>query len=327
MFTRILFIASLCFSLCGCNAQTNATSIPPIHINRFDKALFEVLNQGDTSAVESFIKNNNEIMTIMGMGVLNMQSPQTKGFIEKLTAYYDEPTLKKLYSDALAQYSDVSPIEEDLTKAFAKLVSYFPDKKIPAFYMHISGLNQNILVGDSLISLSIDKYMGEDFPLYRQFLYDYQRRLMTPRLITADYVAGWLMSEFPFEGKENVLLDRMIYEGKIKYMVQMILPDLTIETLMGYTNKDEQWCIDNEKALWSTIIERKQLYTPDQMTTDKYFDEGPSLFISDTAPGNLGTWMGWQIVAQYMKETGTTPQVLMSNKDSQQILTLSKFKP
>ena len=80
--------------------------------------------------------------------------------------------------------------------------------------MHVSGFNQNVLVGDSLLSLSIDKYMGKDYPLYQDFFYDSQKLKMQRGLVVPDYLAGWLMSEYPFAGKENVLLDRMIYEEK-----------------------------------------------------------------------------------------------------------------
>lgn len=83
------------------------------------------------------------------------------------------------------------------------------------------------------------------------------------------------MSEYPFEGKENVLLDRMIYEGKIKYLIHQAFPELKPEVLMGYTETSYNWCKENESNLWKAIIERKHLYTPDLMTTNKYFDNSP----------------------------------------------------
>ena len=92
---------------------------------------------------------------------------------------------------------------------------------------------------------------------------------MTPEHIVPDYLAGWLMSEYPFEGKENVLLDRMIYEGKIKYLIHQAFPELKPEVLMGYTETSYNWCKENESNLWKAIIERKHLYTPDLMTTNK----------------------------------------------------------
>ncbi len=74
-------------------------------------------------------------------------------------------------------------------------------------------------------------------------------------------------------------------------------------------------------------IERKHLYTPDQLTTSQYFEDTPAIFPENDAPGNIGTWIGWQIINQYMKETGSTPEALMQNNDAQEILTASKYKP
>ena len=113
-----------------------------------------------------------------------------------------------------------------------------------------------------------------------------------------DYVAGWLMSEYPFDGKENVLLDRMIYEGKIKYMVLLALPEMTPANLFGYTDQSWEWCKNNEANLWKAIVERKHLYTPDQMTTMKYFEDMPAHFLTSDAPGNIGSWIGLQIITQ-----------------------------
>ena len=150
---------------------------------------------------------------------------------------------------------------------------------------------------------------------------------MLPELLVPDCIAGWLMSEYPFTGKENVLLDRMVYEGKIKYLVHHAFPELSPATLMGYTQANLDWCQENESQIWKAIIERKHLYTPDPMTTSKYFDPHPSLFLTDEAPGYLGIWIGWQIVDCYMRETNATPEVLMLNNNSQEILRESKYKP
>ena len=212
-------------------------------------------------------------------------------------------------------------------KEMHRVVNALPKEYRVPFAMHVSGFNQNVLVGDSLLSISIDKYLGEEYPLYQDFFYDFQRRLMTPEHIVPDYLAGWLMSEYPFEGKENVLLDRMIYEGKIKYLIHQAFPELKPEVLMGYTETSYNWCKENESNLWKAIIERKHLYTPDQMTTGKYFDNVPSTFLASDAPGNLGSWLGWQIIDKYMRETNSTPEALMQNNDSQAILTDSKYKP
>ena len=86
-------------------------------------------------------------------------------------------------------------------------------------------------------------------------------------------------------------------------------------------------CEEHASTLWSTIIQRKHLYTPDRLTTEKYFQEVPCTFLSDETPGNIGTWIGWQIVSRYMQETQASLPALMQQTNAQELLTLSKYKP
>lgn len=325
----LTFLMSVCFGSCS-GQHTNANSITtatPMPINRFDKELFQLINADDNSLNQQLLDTYPQMTEILGKGILNMQSTDMPGFFDKLKSFYSEPTLKSLYGDAIRKYDSTGELEQSLGNAFAWVHEHFPTMQIPALYMHVSGFNQNVLVGDSLLSLSIDKYMGEDYPLYQDFFYDYQRRKMQPSHIVPDYVAGWLMSEYPFAGKENVLLDRMIYEGKIKYLTLLAQPDMTAGQLLGYTDNTSEWCKNNEASLWKAIIERKHLYTPDQLTTMKYFEDIPAQFLTVDAPGNIGSWIGLQIVTQYMKETNVTLEALMKNENAQEILTLSKYKP
>lgn len=328
MIGSLLFLA---ISISSCNSQPSQIQTPtdtlPIHIQRFDKALLQFIETQDTALEQELLKEYPAMLEITGKGILNLQSPAVPGFFDQLVSYYSEPTLKNLYEDAVHEYQDVSDIESQLGKGFAFLKANFPGMQVPACYMHVSGFNQNVLAADSLLSLSIDKYMGEAYPLYQDFFYDYQRIKMQRPLVAADYLAGWLMSEYPFEGNENVLLDRMIYEGKIKYIVHLALPEITPAQLMGYKEKDYAWCTANELTLWNTIIQRKHLYTPDQLTTSKYLDDKPCTFLSDETPGNIGTWIGWQIVSSYMKENNVSLQTLMQQQNAQELLSQAKYKP
>lgn len=331
MIQKLFLSLSLSLCLIGCNGQNNQAITPeqasPIQINRFDKELFQLIKTNDSTLQADIIQKYPQMLEVLGKGILNLQTTTTPGFFNKLVQFYSEPTLKSLYHDAILQYDSIASIEEALGNGFAWFHANFPTMQIPAVYMHISGFNQNILAGDSLLSISIDKYMGSDYPLYQEFFYDYQRRKMTPSHIVPDYLAGWIMSEYPFIGNENILLDRMIHEGKIKYLTHQALPDLTSEDLMGYTEMSYNWCKENEAHLWKALVERKHLYTPDQLTTSKYFEDTPCTFLAIDAPGNIGSWIGWQIVNKYMEEANITPETLMRNTNSQEILTASKYKP
>lgn len=330
-FIRMGMLLGWLFFAGSCQGQPANIAKPeeamPVRIERFDRALLKMIESGDTALGKKLLDAYPYELEIVGKGVLNMQSPAQPGFFERLIRYYSEPTLKRLYEEAVAKYADVSDIETQLGQAFAFLKANFPEMQIPAVYMHVSGFNQNVLVGDSLLSLSIDKYMGEDFPLYQAFFPNYQRIKMQRTRVAADYLTGWLMSEYPFEGNESVLLDRMLYEGKIKYIVSLALPALSPAQLMGYTEAELAWCEAHEKTLWSTIIERKHLYTPDRLTTEKYLRDTPCTFLSDETPGNVGTWIGWRIISSYMQAVKPTLPALMKQTNAQELLGMAKYRP
>lgn len=326
MIHKIFLTFLLALAMSGCNLQARPSG-EPIVIQRFDEELLKLIATNDSSRQIALQHKYPLMLELVGKAILNIQSPDQPGFFDRLINFYSEPTLNRLYRDAIAKYTETDDIAQELGNGFAYLSENLPARAIPVVYMHVSGLNQNVLVGDNILSVSIDKYMGADYPLYQDFFYPYQLRKMCPAYIVPDYLTGWLMSEFPFTGKENILLDRMIYEGKIKYLVSQALPDRTPAQLLGYTEEEYAWIKKNESAVWKTIIERKHLYTPDHITTTRYFEEMPSQFIADEAPGNLGSYIGWQIVERYMKETKISPNELMQENKTQDMLKESKYKP
>lgn len=330
MMARWMLTGLLSLTLTGCFGQQATDSlvrIEPIRIHRFDQALYQLISSTDTALEAQLSQEYAQMLDILGKGVLNLRSLDAEGYFLKLRAYYGEPTLNRLYQDALRQYEEVGEWEEGLHAAFTYLKGELPDLQIPAIYMHVSGLNQNVLVGDSLLSLSIDKYLGADYPLYQDFFYPAQRARMTPVQVLPDYLMGWLMAEYPFEGNERVLLDRMVYEGKLCYTISQALrlPDAT--SLLGYTPAMEQWCEAQEAEMWRAIVERKQLYTPDQLTTESFFDATAQPFPGSESPANIGSWMGYRIVKRYMEESGASLQQLWQTTDAQSILTAAKYKP
>ena len=326
---RYIFLILL--TLChfnSCDMITGrSSSAKPVHINRFDKDLFQLIIQDTPELQEKMTTDYPAMLKVIGLGIFEVGDIHQPDFFDRLMNYYSEPTLNQLYRDAIRIYDNIEILEADLGAGFQYLKTGFPTMQIPAVYMHVSGLQQNILIADSLLSISIDKYLDSNYPLYEIFFPDYQLQKMTPEHIVPDFLKAWLLSEYPFDGNNRALLDRMIYEGKIKYVIHQALPQVLPEILLGYNSKEYQWCKKNEKIIWKTIIERNHLFTPDAATTAGYFSDRPSDFISNDAPGNIGSWIGWQIVSKYMDKARVSIEDMMKNTDYQEILKKSKYKP
>ena len=328
-----LFLVLISILLPGCNRQSfgmidGHNGIP---INRFDSVLYKWVETDDSIGLQTLLNDYPQMLGLLGKSLFQTDYIDSAVFFDNLKKYYSEPTLKSLYTDALTYYatnsSATKQIEQELSYGFSRLNELFPSLQIPAIYMHVSGLQQNMIVADSLLSFSIDKYLGSEYQLYKSFFYDYQLKSMTSEQVVVDALYAWITSEFPFQVNEPVLLDRLIYEGKISYLLMQTGLNYSLQQIVPFTENEYKWCLKNESSLWKTIINRKHFDITDALVISKYFYPAPSSFIASDAPGNLGNFVGYRIVAGYMKQTKSTCEALMQNNNAQDILKKSKYKP
>ena len=327
----ILFITSL--TLGGCNRTSFGMTDDSIaiQINRFDSVLYHWVDTDDAESLHTLISDYPQILGLLGNTLFAANDVDSSTFFDNLKKYYSQPALKSLYNDALTFYTANSPaikqIEKECSYGFMCLCNIFPSMQTPAVYMHVSGFRQSVIVADSLLSFSIDKYMGANYPLYETAFNNYQRKNMTPERVAIDGLYAWLISEFPFQGKESDLLEKMIYEGKIIYLLMQTGNNYTFQQIASQTEEEYKWCLKYESKLWKTMIDRKHLHDADALTVSKYFNPAPSSFISEEAPGYIGKFTGYRIVTRYMKQTKMSNAELMRQNFAQEILQKSKYKP
>jgi len=328
-----LYMLIFTFTWAGCNNKSFGMfdDANVIYLNRFDSALFQWINTDDPVILQTVMTDYPQMLAMLGNSLFDTNLTDSSAFFSQMINYYSEPTLKSLYNDAIRLYDTNSPatkqIEMELSHGFMQLKKMMPSIQIPAVYMHVSGLQQNIIVADSLLSFSIDKYLGADYPFYQDFFYDYQLKSMTPQNVAKDGLYAWLSSEYPSLGQPNDLLERMIYEGKIIYLLKQCGYKYSYQQILSLTEQEYKWCLKKESAIWKLILEQKHLETSYQVTVSRYFQSAPSLFIAEEAPGNLGAFIGYRIVEQYMKQTKSTFEELIHNNDAQDIFIKSKYKP
>ena len=297
-------------------------------IIRFDKFLYDWLKNPNQPEAEQSVRENNDFLDLYSKYIIEIGSPDSSFFSERIRKKFSDNTLFKLYSDAENMYESVQNIEIQLEKAFDKYRDYFPLTKIPNVYMHVSGLNQSVISGENILSLSIDKYLGKDYPLYQQYFNARQRQNMTKERIIPDYLKGFLYSELSFNPNDSRLLDNMIYQGKIIYTLQLLLPEASDAFLLGFSKNELNLCLKNEKDIWRYILRNNHLYSNDYLLISKYMNDAPySPFFTNEYPSQIGVFIGWRIVSRYMSENKkmTLPD-LMDNMDAQEILTKSKYK-
>lgn len=324
---RIYILVICCLFSSGCSEKkASGEEAFDFKINRIDTELFNYLSKNEPDSV---LKTDTGFLNVFGEKVIHIGRTDSAGFYERLKKYFSEPTLMELYRREQEQFVDIQTLTNEVAYGLYFLLNEFPDIKQPQVYLHVSGLNQNVIVNNEILSLSADKYLGADYPLYQRFFYDYQRQLMTPDRMAPDYLLGFMMANLPFRGKADVLLDRMLYEGKLRYILSQLLPHRQIWEYVGYNEAQYSWCAGNQKRIWTTILENQHLFAGNYMATDLYLKDAPhTSFLSVESPGRVGIWLGYRIVASYMAQNPDTGfRELMELTDYQDLLKRSKYKP
>ena len=157
-----------------------------------------------------------------------------------------------------------------LNDAFSHYLYYFPGRVVPAVFTCITGFNNSIITGDSLLGIGLDRYLGADCEYYpRLNIYKYIADRMTPEYIVPDCMYGWGTSEWDFSAlkypADNVLAE-IIHDGKLKYFEKCMLPETPDEIIFGFTPDQMKFCRNNEGQMWQYLVENNLLFSSDQFT-------------------------------------------------------------
>ena len=111
--------------------------------------------------------------------------------------------------------------------------------------------------------------------------------------------------------------------------IEAMLPNKEEHLRIGYTSEQLNWCYASEAQIWSYFVNNEILYSADFQMIKRFTMDGPfTNAFSKDSPGGVGTWIGLQIVKNYMEHN---PEIslteLLLEKDSQKILTKSRYKP
>ena len=297
-------------------------------IGRFDSSFWNIDSTRVAEELLRLDKEYPEMARIYMEKVMLMGSIDSAEAVTEYKNFRRYPAVIDVYTSTEEAYKDMSDIEGEMKLALLRTKVLLPSMQIPKFYTHISFFNQNLIIGEGFVSLSIDNYMGADYCFYDSIgIYNYQRANMRREKIVSDYLTAMLCSEYYTKANSDLLSD-MIYYGKILYTVSCLLPDEDEKVIMGYTDEQMKWAEENEEEMWNTMVESHIIYTNSVVDKTKYLHDGPfTQPFGQDSPDRLGAYLGWQIVKSYMKHNqSVTIQQLMQETDGQKVLKKSHYK-
>ncbi|MDP4184267.1 MAG: gliding motility lipoprotein GldB [Bacteroidota bacterium] len=330
----IILLSVLMIAFDGCKKNPLKKDISKealeVHIKRFDQDLFAVSPDSLQKYIPRLQKNYGEFFKIFTYKMIRIGGPKDRTFVADLKRFVTDSITGQIRSETATVFPDLRWLESDLTKAFRYYHSYFPEKKIPQVYSCISYFNQSIVVADGVLGISLDKYLGRKSGFYpRLELPVYKRLNMYKEKIVSDCMYAWAMSEFAYNDSNDNLMSQMVYQGKLMYFVDAMLPEVNDTLKIGYTAKQLNFCKKSEEGMWTFIVEQKHLFATEYMIKRRYIKDAPfTAEFTANSPGRVGVWIGWQIVRSYMKNNPeVTLRELMGNNNYQQILNDSGYSP
>ena len=225
----ILLIALLVCVGCQWHLQSkdDDADVDEVAIERFDRAELLFLTTGDFSALQQMktaypIETRTLIEDVLGLGRVDEADINTRFLF-----FFQDSTLQSLMLDVEEQYHDVSDLNTSFTEAFSRLTQMIPSLSVPRIYTQIGSLDQSVVVGDSMVGISLDKYLGKDHPVYLKYGYnERQRSMMTRQYIVPDCLGFYLLGHYPMTAEERDSLPlRNAHMSRIQYVVNKAMND------------------------------------------------------------------------------------------------------
>ena len=335
----LFFLVAVVISACKHSKNDVDVSNIPVTVNivRFDKD-FDLMKTKPMAQTAAYLQQKygpfygNFISMLL----------ESAGTDTKDTAYF--ANLRKVLAgkpyndlehDVDSIYPNLDKPQAELTNAFKHIKYYFPQKQLPAVYAFFSGFSVQVPVGDGYVGIDLDCFLGANsrfYPALTEVFPRYISRNFNEQNICPRVVEGIAREDmFAESDSDKTMLQKMIYEGKIMYFMDKILPQTPDTLKIGYTGEQLKWCQQFQSSMWAYFLDQNLLYETDNIKMQKYL--GPAPFTpgigdkNESAP-KLGVWLGWQIVRAYMdKHPDVTLQQLMTDNDAQKILNESKYHP
>jgi len=328
----------------SCNNNDKAPDVSNINVNvkiqRFDKDFFAIDSNNVLPGLDAVNEKYPELTNLFLQNILGLDSSST---LEGIKHFLHQNETIKNEVDNIFKNTDW--IEKDFIRAFKYVKYYFTDYKLPdkiitvvgpidALAQSSNGYTPDFL-GPNFLGISLQFYLRKDFSVYHDPFFiekvapEYRSRRFSKEYIVPDAMQLIVDDIFPDRSSNMSLIDQMIEKGKQWWLLDKFLPDSPDSVKTGYTQQQLNWCKENEGLIWSYLVKNEDLNSINPPVIQTYIGEGPFTqgFSQELSPGNIGQWIGWQIVKKFAdKNLKLKPEEIM-RADAKKILEEAKYKP
>ena len=331
-----LLLVALLMTACHGNRGPDLSRIVvKVRVDRFDRDLFRVDTNQVSGGLRQLERKYPVFLPVYLSSIMNYgpYSDTSQVLDQELRTFLAAREVRQLEDTVNAHFPDLTALEGQLELAFRYTRYYFPNFRPPHCISFVSALsNYGAVTVDTVLAIGLDMFLGPAYPFYSKVSDPYPQymiRQFAPRFMAADCMKAIQQELFPPLPPGKPLIQQMIDKGRQLYFLDRVMPGAPDSDKIGYTGPQIRWCQANEQLIWQYFIQNNLLFSTDMEQDMHFIGDGPSTQgLPDQAPGNIGSWIGWQIVRNYMKRNPSTPlSELMGMSDLQKILEDSHYRP
>jgi hypothetical protein len=327
--------------LAGCKETGKAPDVSAVKVDiktyRFDRDLAAIDTNNPGAGLAQLQQKYPDFLnffldTLMGFNIRGNFSEENPVIKIGVKNYLSHPDYRGLFDTVAAHYPDTKEVDKQLAKGFQYLKHYIPSGKEPKVIYMVTWLNNwAAITYEGIVGIGLDMFLEPGYPHYKsRNIPDYLGNKLKKEYIPVAVFRSVYQDKVPFVMEEKNLLDMMIQRGKELYFLEKVLPFVPEHIRMAYSPEQLEWCKNSETEIYNFFIRENLLYDNNWQKILRYVNDGPSSTgMPGESPGNIGSWLGLQVVSAYMNQHPemSLEQLMAEQKEPQRFLQESKYKP
>jgi hypothetical protein len=289
-----------------------------------DPAHYQMLKDKYPLFFESYCKD------MLGLDPLEANT----NFSKSLAGFISYPGTVLLKHEVDSVFPNLEDFEIELGKSMHIFKKEFRSEPIPQFISFISEFGYAHVTYDSTVGVGLDFYLGENYPIYQAPSIEFPEfmvRKLRKEYMLPNTLKAFAIGKFESQLTDKRLLALMLFEGKIKYFIKKLSPNLPDSILFGYSTQQLKWCEANEGMIWKHLASTNLLFSKDGAQFMRYINDGPFTIAEgvpqESAP-SIAIYTGFKIIEKFVEEEGVDSlKELMDNNKWDEILKKSSYKP
>jgi len=319
---RVLVSILFSFCLLACGNEKPLPDISQVdvqlNIQQFERDFFTIDSMNPQPGLNNLIKKYPVFTPLFVSNVLGLGPISDSNELIKLGLRRYIHLNQGVYNKVEEKFRNTNLIRKELETAFRYLKYYYPDYKVPIIYTTIgpldalpplsSGEPSPNYMGTNFLAIGLQFYLGANYDVYQDQAFitniapKYRSRRFSEQYLAADVMKLLLDDIYPDSSNRLPLGEQFIEKGKRLYLLQSLLPEKHDTIITGYTNNQLKWCIENEREIYNFFLQQQLFYERDLALIAPFTSDGPfTQGMPESSPGNIGAFIGLQIVNAYVK--------------------------